>query len=67
MDKINLKIVKLLSQGMNQKEISEHFKKEGITPNSLSIIEKRLKKIREVYKAKTLFHLALILREESII
>lgn len=67
MDNLNKKIVKSLSSGMTQKEVSNHFKKKGIKPNSLSIIEKRLKLMRKEYKAKTLFHLALILKEEEII
>ncbi len=67
MDDINQQIVKLLSLGMTQKEVSNHLKKKGITPCSLSIIEKRLKLMRKEYKAKTLFHLAVILERKKII
>lgn len=62
---IKKKIIRLLKDGYNQKEISNIFKKEQIKPNSLSIIEKYLKEIREIYKAKTMFHLAFILIEEE--
>ncbi len=55
----------LLKEGNTQKEISNIFKKEEIKPNSLSIIEKYLKEIREIYKAKTMFHLAFILIDEE--
>ena len=59
------RIIKCLKEGFNQAEISEYFKKENIKPNSLSIIEKYLKEIREAYGAKTLFHLACILYEQG--
>lgn len=55
------RILNLMAKGMGQKEISEHLKELGIKPNSLSIIEKELKEIRAHLKAKTNFHLAVIL------
>lgn len=55
------RILHLMAKGMDQKEISEHLKKVDIKPNSLSIIEKELKSIRAHHKAKTNFHLAVIL------
>lgn len=56
-----------MAVGLTQKDISEYLKKKGITPNSVSIIEKRLRKIKEEYNAKTLFHLALTLKKKNII
>ena len=67
MDSVNLKILQLMAIGLTQKDISEYLKKKGITPNSVSIIEKRLKKLKNEYKAKSLFHLAVILKNKSII
>ncbi len=67
MDDLNQQIIKLLSLGMTQKEVSNHLKKKGFMPCSLSIIEKRLKQMRAEYKAKTLFHLAIILERKKII
>ncbi|PKH52418.1 hypothetical protein CXF68_17725 [Tenacibaculum sp. Bg11-29] len=67
MDDINQQIVKLLSLGMTQKDVSNHLKEKGVTPCSLSIIEKRLKLMKKEYKAKTLFHLAIILKKKKII
>lgn len=54
---VNIEILKLLSKGMTQKEISEHFKSKGISPNSCSIIDKRLKAMRKELKCKTVFQL----------
>lgn len=54
-------IIAYMKEGLNQAEISKMFVKLEIKPNSLSIIEKRLKAIREKFGAKTNFHLAIIL------
>jgi hypothetical protein len=54
-------VIKYLSEGLNQIEIAERLKKDNIQPNSLSSIEKTLKVIRTKYKAKTMFHLGVIL------
>lgn len=67
MDEIDLQIVKAMAKGMKQYDIAQHFKTKGITPNSVSIIEKRLRKVREEYHAKTNFHLAVILKGRGLI
>lgn len=46
-----------LSHGKSQEEISTELKKEGITPSSLSTIEKRLNKLKIEFKAKNAIHL----------
>ena len=58
---IDVEIIKGLKRGLNCAELSMHFKSNDIKPNSLSIIEKRLKIIKKYHKANTLFHLAIIL------
>ena len=63
MGKTVLEIVKLLASEYKQSEISVQFKKNEITPNSISIIEK----IKKKYKVKTNFHLALLLNKEGIV
>lgn len=60
-------IAQSLAAGLLQSEISELFKKQNITPNSVSIIEKKIKYMKDKYKANTLFHLAVILRKKGII
>lgn len=54
-------IIKLLSEGKTQMEISEVLQTQKINPNSVSFIEKRLKAIKIKYKATTLFHLAVMI------
>jgi len=60
-------ILQSLAGGLEQKEIHLHFKKMGITPNSISIIEKRIKGLKLEHKANTLFQLALIVKRKNII
>lgn len=58
-------IIKYLVKGFTQPEISEKLKSLGVRPNSLSSIEKALKRIRTRYKANTMFHLAVILSKSE--
>lgn len=60
-------IAQSLAAGLTQREISELFKKQNITPNSVSVIEKKIKEMKGKNKANTLFHLAVILRKKGII
>lgn len=61
LDSTDLFILTSLKVGKTQKEISDNAIELGFKPNSLSIIEKRLKSIREKFGAKTSFHLAVII------
>lgn len=60
-------IVKMMAKGKKQQEVSDELKRLGITPNSLSIIEKKLRQMREFHKAKTIVHLFVILKNKKII
>jgi len=44
---VDIAIIRLISQGYQQKQIADHFRQTQISPSSLSSIEKRLKTIRE--------------------
>lgn len=44
---LDISIIRLISQGYQQKQISDHFRQNNVSPSSLSSIEKRLKLIRE--------------------
>ena len=54
---VNIEILRCLSKGMMYQEISDEFKRRGISPNSLSIIDKRLKAMRDEWKCRTVFEL----------
>jgi transcriptional regulator len=65
MEPIDRKICQLLAKGMTQREISDHLKLKAIEPNSVSIIEKRIKKLKKEFGAKTFFQLAVILTKRK--
>lgn len=67
MQEIDLLILKLMAKGYNQSEVSEILKTTGHKPNSLSIIEKKLKAIRKQYNCNTNFKLAYELNKKGII
>jgi len=60
-------LIKLLSNGLSQEEISAHFKNENRSPNSLSSIEKRLNKLRIQFKANNAIHLVSIVKDLGLI
>lgn len=67
MNERDLLIVNYLSEGLQVKDIPiSLFKEHGISV-SKSTIEKRLNLLRKQFKAKTLFQLAIILRNRKII
>ena len=66
-DNYDIQVVKLLSNGLSQEEISQKFKDNNISPNSLSTIEKRLNKLRIQFKANNAIHLVAIVKDLGLI
>jgi len=60
-------VIRLLMEGVNKKDIPPYLERQGITPSSLSSIEKRLLLIRNVYDLKTDLQLAIFCQKEGII
>jgi len=54
-------LIQHLIEGYTQLEISNIFKEQNIIPNSLSSIEKEIKRLKDFHKAKTMCHLGAIL------
>ena len=65
--KIDKFILTGLAKGLTQEEIASSLKKEGIKPNSISSVEKELRIMKKEHGAKTLFHLAIIVKSENIV
>ncbi|WP_459212746.1 helix-turn-helix transcriptional regulator [Aquimarina rhabdastrellae] len=61
------RIVRLLAKGYTQIEIALYLEQRGFTPSSKSAVEKQLKKLRDHTKAKTMFQLACILKNQGIL
>ncbi|SDH29129.1 DNA-binding response regulator [Winogradskyella thalassocola] len=66
-DDYDIRLLQLLSQGQSQDDISTSLKSNGITPSSLSTIEKRLNKLREHFKAHNAIHLVAITKDLGVI
>lgn len=63
----DIELIKLLSQGLLQEDISLYLKNNNISPNSLSTVEKRLNKLRIQFKANNAIHLVAIVKDLGLI
>ncbi|TYP99018.1 DNA-binding NarL/FixJ family response regulator [Tenacibaculum adriaticum] len=63
----DIELVKLLSNGLSQEDISIHLKDNNISPSSLSSVEKRLNKLRIQFKANNAIHLVAIVKDLGLI
>ncbi|MGJ5643068.1 response regulator [Formosa sp. S-31] len=60
-------LIKQLSLGLSQSEISTYLETQNITPRSLSSIEKRLNKLKDEFKANNAIHLVSIVKDLGLI
>ena len=63
----DINIISLISQGYHQNEIPDYLKQRNIKPSSLSIIEKRLKQIRDELDFSKNEQLVLFCKEAGIL
>jgi two-component system, NarL family, captular synthesis response regulator RcsB len=63
----DITIVRLLSEGYHQKDISEYLRIQEVKPSSLSSIEKRLNQIREEFGFSKNEQLVLFCKEAGIL
>lgn len=63
----DIEILKLLSHGFIQKEISINFTKNKINPSSLSSIEKKISKLCDHFKAKNTTQLGAIVKDLGLL
>ncbi|MCH4552655.1 MULTISPECIES: response regulator transcription factor [Aestuariibaculum] len=66
-DDYDIELIKQLSMGFSQGEISQLFKSKKMVPSSLSSIEKRINKLKDVFKANNTIHLVAILKDLGLI
>ncbi|MAZ72336.1 MAG: response regulator [Flavobacteriaceae bacterium] len=66
-DDFDIELMRLLSLGKSQEEISTNFKQSNISPSSLSTIEKRLNRLRIQFKANNAIHLVSIVKDLGLI
>lgn len=63
----DIELVKQLSFGLSQSEISSYFKERSINPSSVSSIEKRLSRLKDQFRAKNPAQLVSILKDARFI
>ena len=66
-DNYDIELIKQLSLGFSQEEISLYFKNNNTSPSSLSSIEKRLNKLRVQFQANNAIHLVAIVKDLGLI
>jgi two-component system capsular synthesis response regulator RcsB len=66
-DDFDLKILKHLSKGSTQQEISVTFRLSNITPNSVSSIEKRINRLKMLLGANNNVHLISIAKDLGLV
>ena len=66
-DDYDISLLKNLSNGLSQEEISALYKNQNISPASLSSIEKRLNKLRILFNANNAIHLIAIVKDLGLI
>ncbi len=60
-------LLKHLSNGLTQEQIGDYFKRQRISPNSTSSIEKRLNKLKYNFKAKNAIHLIAMTKDLGLL
>lgn len=65
LDEFDRAILKELANGLTKKEVSKKFKREMISPNSESTIDKRISKLYDEYEAKNTTSLLVKLAKEG--
>ena len=63
----DVELLRMLSEGKSQDEISAHLKAQDIAPSSLSSIEKRLNKLRIEFQARNAIQLVAVAKDLGII
>lgn len=63
----DIELLKLLSKGITQENIGNHFRHSGITPNSSSSIEKHISRLKEYFRANNNVHLIAIAKDLGLV
>jgi DNA-binding NarL/FixJ family response regulator len=63
----DIELIRQLSKGLSQDEISNLFKNNNLSPSSLSSVEKRLNKLKDQFKANNAIHLVAIVKDLGLI
>lgn len=65
-DQYDLMLLQELANGYSQQEISERLAKQGISPSSLSSIEKRINRLKDYFMARNIPHLIALAKDMGL-
>jgi len=65
-DQYDLMLLRELANGYSQQEISARLAKEGISPSSLSSIEKRINRLKDYFMARNIPHLIALAKDMGL-
>lgn len=63
----DLLLLTSLAEGFSQQEIAKRFKKQGITPHSLSSIEKRVNRLKDALSARNIPNMIALAKDMGLI
>ncbi|WP_072318257.1 DNA-binding response regulator [Sinomicrobium oceani] len=63
----DITIIRQLAGGKSQPEICRYLEQEGITPYSLSSVEKRINKLKDIFRANTPAHLVALAKDMGLV
>lgn len=63
----DIELVKQLSLGLSQSEISAYFETQRISPSGISSVEKRLNKLKDQFRANNAIHLVTLMKDARLI
>lgn len=66
-DSYDVMLLDELANGYSQREISQRFSVQGISPRSLSSIEKRINLLKDYFKARNIPHLIALVKDERLL
>jgi DNA-binding NarL/FixJ family response regulator len=63
----DIQLIKKIAEGYSDKEISAYFFKNNVSPSGLSSIEKRVNKLKDIFRAKNKPHLITLAKDSGFI
>ncbi|WP_196889162.1 response regulator transcription factor [Aureivirga sp. CE67] len=67
LNEYDIDLLNYLAQGFTQTKIQKELRKNNIKPNSTSAIEKKLNRLKDIFKAKNLTNLVFIAKDMGVI
>ena len=66
-ERYDIELLNTLAKGHTQEEITLRFKTDGIAPHGMSSIEKRINKLKIIFRASNNVHLIAIVKDLGLV